>query len=332
MSEASKLFKTLCDFKHKANTSKSPEKSLTDYCTNVLGGIERVHFDFKEKSDPRNPLLDDTDKKNLARAISGFANGSGGVLIWGLKDDTIDPKPINSVSVFIVQLLQMCHNVTDPAVPGVDADFLPSDSNSRSGFGLVFVPESDLPPHRAILKCKATQNHYYVRSGSSFRVATHAQLADMFGRRPRPDLAINLDVKVRDQGKELSITIALENNGRGLARYPFLSLEVSRPFGLSEYGIDGNGHFGLPLVDKEGGFRVEHRTLYSSMKFGSQDGFVIHSGMSHPVTKIGAQFSPGDRREMRDLLIRYGVAAEGIPLQIKELVITESELIKLGQK
>ncbi len=31
-------------------------------------GVERVHFDFKEKSDRRNGTLGEDDKKNLAKA------------------------------------------------------------------------------------------------------------------------------------------------------------------------------------------------------------------------------------------------------------------------
>jgi hypothetical protein len=296
-----------------------------------LGGVERVHFDFKSKANPATTAIEDPDKKNLAKAVSGFANGAGGVLIWGIEDKSTAPVPIKDVSQFVDQALQVSHQVTAPAVPGIDGDFIPADGDPNSGFALVFVPESELPPHRVVLNIGGIHNHYFVRSGSSFSIATHSQLEDMFGRRPRPALTVEFELDPRTSDEEIWIIVALENRGRGIARYPFLSLEVDRPYGLSEHGIDGNGKFGLPVIGKDNGFRIDNRTLYGSMDFGSQDGFVIHSGMRHRITKIVQFSTQSSGNATRDLSFRCRIAAEGIPLRAHESLITESELVRLAQ-
>src|ERR1044072_6944125 len=79
------------------SNGQTPEHRLTSYCQDVLTSVERLPFDYKTKTDTRTPALDDSDKRNLAKAISGFANSGGGVLLWGIKGEEDKPlqfKPI----------------------------------------------------------------------------------------------------------------------------------------------------------------------------------------------------------------------------------------------
>jgi hypothetical protein len=67
------------------------------------------------------------------------------------------------------------------------------------------------------------------------------------------------------------------------------------------------------------------------MDFGSQDGFVIHSGMRHPITKIARIDTEMNQNATRDLSLKWRIAAEGIPLQEHEQVFTEAELTRFAQ-
>ncbi len=67
------------------------------------GMIEDSHLEFKEKSNPKNANLSDDDQTNYSKALSGFANSDGGVLIWGItckKENDMDmvseKKPITT--------------------------------------------------------------------------------------------------------------------------------------------------------------------------------------------------------------------------------------------
>jgi len=70
---------------------------------------EDLHLEFKQTADRRIPDLGDTDRRGFSKALSGFANAAGGVLVFGVAttksatgvDCASQLKPIT-----IVDLLQ----------------------------------------------------------------------------------------------------------------------------------------------------------------------------------------------------------------------------------
>src|SRR5690242_12152620 len=59
---------------------------------------EELFLDFKRSSDNGSGTrLSDTDRGNLARAISGFGNSEGGVVVWGV--DCRPDQEIGDVAV-----------------------------------------------------------------------------------------------------------------------------------------------------------------------------------------------------------------------------------------
>jgi Putative DNA-binding domain len=47
---------------------------------------EELFLEYKQSADSgQGRTLHDNDRKNLAKAISGFGNSEGGVIIWGVK-------------------------------------------------------------------------------------------------------------------------------------------------------------------------------------------------------------------------------------------------------
>lgn len=71
MNSARELFNKLTSFKKVDSSGQTTEQKLLDYCHRVLGSVERLHIDFKEKNNRSHASLEDTDRKNLAKAISG---------------------------------------------------------------------------------------------------------------------------------------------------------------------------------------------------------------------------------------------------------------------
>ncbi len=326
MSAAETIFDQIKGFRT-TPAEKTPHQRFTDYCERVLGAVERFHIDFKEKRDRRTTVLDDDDKKNLAKAISGFANSAGGVLIWGVEDNTLSERPLSSVEDVTSRMLELAAHVTEPSVIGVDGDWVPADTGDGDGFVVLYIPESDLPPHRVTLKHQGIQNNYYVRSGNSFVAASHTQLEDMFGRRPHPKLGLAYRV-ICDGGvgkgsnivtKYVKIVLSIANQGRGIARYPFLVVQVREPYDIHQWGIDGNGRFGLPTIAVAKDSR-EHR-------YGGQGDLVIHPEMSHDVTamRIAVHMADG-QAGITPLAIDYKLGAEGIRLIKSQLTVQPSEI------
>ncbi len=64
----------------------------------------------------------------------------------------------------------------------------------------------------------------------------------MFGRRPKPLLDLHFDVKRQKIHSfiEVALGVFLLNSGRGLAKYPYISLSVNEPYYVSAYGADNH--------------------------------------------------------------------------------------------
>lgn len=311
MNSSEVYFEIIKGFKHSPDPNTSPQQQLLEYCRHVIGSVERLHVDYKEKNDSRFPDFEDSDRKNLAKAVSGFANSGGGFLIWGIKDKTLLPKPISDIQKFLSLALELSSHTTDPIVQNIDGEWLPSVTSSSEGFGVIHIPESTLPPHRVILKQKEIKDHYYFRSGTSFDIASHTILEDMFGRRPKPQLSLSKKIiragGVRSENKQkFWIIIGIENSGRGVAKYPLLSVKVHKPYEISDYGIDGNGKFGLTPLPKS--IRSEFEG------YGASGDIVIHSGMIQDVTSIILEIDWNKPSSVHDLFIDYKIGAEGIEL------------------
>jgi predicted HTH transcriptional regulator len=61
--------------------------SISDLQTFIDNEPESLYVDFKEVANPTNPMKQNDDKENFAKALSGFANSNGGVLIWGVREE-----------------------------------------------------------------------------------------------------------------------------------------------------------------------------------------------------------------------------------------------------
>ena len=105
--------------------------------------------------------------------------------------------------------------------------------------------------------------------------AEQFDIADMFGRSRRPVLSLRL-LAERDGG---SLLVVVQNCGRGLARSPYLDLELPTSYCVSAYGADGNGRFGLRPLG-------QHDARYS---FGGDAGTVIHVGQELIVAWLEAR-------------------------------------------
>src|ERR1700674_461093 len=77
---------------------------------------EDIHLEFKQKSNPSSGKLDDCDKWHFSRALSGFANSDGGILLFGIETDKQERahrlKPITGVAEFYSALKKSLLNTT----------------------------------------------------------------------------------------------------------------------------------------------------------------------------------------------------------------------------
>jgi len=276
---------------------------------------ENLWLDFKV---PKSPELNSTDdKRNLARALSGYANSSGGLVIWGVDarkndkgvDCAIELRPIENVNRFLTRLNTLTGDGVDPTVAEVQHRIL--ETEDGQGYAISLIPESDTGPHMS----KLGEDRYYKRSGDSFYKMEHYDVADMFGKRHKPKL--NIHYKIINPGAKVSVVIGMTNHGRATASGPFLAFGCNRPLYRSQYGLDGNGYEGLP-------FRNSQDPNLPWTYGGSMD-LAIHPKMARDITKLTLGI-PERAAPTEDLKVRYSIACENQPLEEGVLVVPLEEL------
>lgn len=192
---------------------------------------EELFLDFKRSADNGSGRrLHQNDRNNLAKAISGFGNSEGGVIIWGIDcspgDDYADVArakyPIQDVRRFLSWLEGATSGCTIPPHAGVKNHPIEIDEEGN-GFVATLIPKSNHAPHQVVGKMQ-----YYIRAGSDFVPTPHGVLAGMFGRRPQPDLihmyTIGPAQLEADHRVKCQIGFQIVNRGSGLASDLFMQL------------------------------------------------------------------------------------------------------------
>ena len=219
------------------NIIQNGTSAINDYL--ITRKTEELFLDFKRSADNgKGKTLDSIDRKNLAKAISGFGNSEGGVIIWGIdcsKDcdgaDVAKAKmPLDNVDRFVSLLQTAISGCTIPPHNGVE-NYGVKKGNDNKGYAITLIPKSLNSPHQDVIDSK-----YYMRAGSNFFPVTHGLLSGMFGRRPQPWVYLMfvvapVEIKKRQDGiKELlcKIPLTIRNDGQSIARDSFLNAEIIR--------------------------------------------------------------------------------------------------------
>jgi|GEM_PF-5435964 len=183
---------------------------------------EDLHLEFKTKHDSKTGVLDDSDKKNFSKSLSGFANSDGGILIWGVLTNKKDESAKKLVAIckvddFIRSLKSSLQNSVQPFVDDVLIEKITCKRFKSKGYVKCLIPRSEKTPHRAML----SNREYYKRSVEGFYRLEHFDLEDMFGRRQRPVLKMSVETKKHpgDDSKLKDLSFYFLNEGRAVAKY-----------------------------------------------------------------------------------------------------------------
>jgi hypothetical protein len=115
---------------------------------------EELFLDFKRASnDGADAKLTNSDRKNLSKAISGFGNSEGGVVVWGvdcsLDTDGADVAkalvPIENPRRFASLLQGAISGCTIPPHSKVENHVI--DDNNGRGYVITLIPKSDAVPN-----------------------------------------------------------------------------------------------------------------------------------------------------------------------------------------
>ena len=193
---------------------------------------EELFLDFKRSSDcGTSNRLSQNDRNNLAKAISGFGNSEGGVIVWGI-DCSQNPQegdvakalfPIANVKRFESWIEGAISGCTVPPHSKVQ-NFAVTNESEVNGFLVTLIPKSINAPHQMLPK-----RQYYIRAGSDFVPTPHDVLAGLFGRRPQPHvfhMFTTAPAKLQDETIKISVGFLIRNQGPGIASNVFITLLV----------------------------------------------------------------------------------------------------------
>ncbi len=234
---------------------------------------EELFLDFKRSADEGSAgHLHQNDRNNLGRAISGFANSEGGVIVWGVDcrpgpggaDVARFKFPLVDSAAFASWLESAVSGCTMPACTGVRS--ISIAGNEDAGFAATYIPKSARAPHQDLAR-----GGYYIRAGSDFLPAPYGVLAGLFGKRPEPfvfhQLYIEKSIQISSQESAVDAVVGfvLVSDGPGIARDLFMSLDLLHPGGKSSFFLehthetifDYYHHFGIHLsVISKDGFKL----------------------------------------------------------------------------
>ena len=189
---------------------------------------EDLYLDYKRSMTPADARsLEPADKDNLAKAISGFGNGSGGIIVWGVDcreqgPDAFDvPQhvvPVAHASQFKSLLEKNTPQITVPTHPLVKHYAYPI-SGQTSGYVVSVIPPAPNIP----LLARGRKEGIHMRAGGSFLPVPYEVMAGMFGRRPRPKLLPKVTVssiKSSVDLEEIKIVLAISITNVGHTSAP----------------------------------------------------------------------------------------------------------------
>lgn len=268
---------------------------------------EELFLDFKRSSDNGSSVtLTDIDRKNLSKAISGFGNSEGGVIVWGIDcsrdrdgaDVAKEKISIENVARFVANLQGAVSGCTIPPHSTVEHYPLEIDPSGK-GYAVTLIPSSVYAPHQTV---KPPQ--YYIRAGSDFVPTPHQVLAGMFGRRPQPHIYpmfILAPVKYENNTLIVNCGIMITNGGPGIAEDIFFSAMIHSKAGencvVSWSILDNRNWSGQVVYDT-------HMSLISNDSFRLPPDSFVHT------LSLEVRFEPPFTEP---LLVKSNIGCSGSP-------------------
>lgn len=186
------------------------------------GDAEGLHLECKA---PGQPRVTKDLQAHLGRAVSGFANTAGGVVLYGMSttrhtasklDVLTDIEPIGNVASFEQQLQRYVVTVATPPALGSRTKILKARKRDTRGLVVLHVPKTLGDPVQS-----TEDNRFYFRSGDAFTVAPYAMIKRLFSATDSPDLRPlfgSHSVSPRDDGS-FNIVVRVQNMSSAIAEH-----------------------------------------------------------------------------------------------------------------
>lgn len=186
----------------------------------LIGQEETSSLEFK---DARSLLNEDKKKDEIAKDVSAMANAAGGVIVYGIGEDSkglaTRLAPIENRKGLVEWLEQVIANNIEPKVQGVliHPIKLPEDKVAIA----VEVPKAtSLAPHQS-----TRQSQYFRRWNRTIQAMLDHEVRDLMRRGNVPEPVFELEFD-REYGDLFNVKGLLTNLGQEPSLYTFVQLRV----------------------------------------------------------------------------------------------------------
>ena len=164
----------------------------------------------------------------LAKAISGFGNALGGVLIFGVKDKDKSLSPFLGFKNFEVLTNEFVSRSTNPKHEDVKTFSFESKTDISKGYVVVEIAKSQNRPLQVI--SNEFNHRYFYRSGESHNDIPHDVLIGMLGYKIPPELTYQLSVTDKQNDNEnFEFEIILRNAGSTIIKDVWFNIDIGIP-------------------------------------------------------------------------------------------------------
>jgi hypothetical protein len=313
-------------------------------CFNAVA--EGLRLEFKEKEDSSKAALSRSDKKQIAEAVTSFANSDGGTIIFGVKterrgdtDVASALKPIADVEEFASNFRTVCSLNVSPPIPHIEVRAIRFGGSGR-GFVVCKVDRSDQRPH---MSTAPGVHSYFRRSFQGNVPMTPSELRDQI-------LSVRdavLDIKIRLGGggmftnhadhmsATLSVLFSLKNTGRTLCKNPFM--RVNKTVKMNSNTNSYDSRFGgyktefpygtmIHVEDELGCLNLQFSAIVDFFKlkeiFQSEEIDLTSSVILLPYHDAKEMMSIGDKESLPSLTFAVAFGAENAPARSEVMAVT----------
>jgi len=230
---------------------------------------ETLHLEFKTLSS--NGSLNRDDRKMIAKAICGFANAEGGLLIIGVEttkidgvDAAFDFRPVHNLSRFRSLVTAAIPELLSPQHSSISVHSIMAPSGSDEGYILIKIPPSENRPHMSI-----SEQRYFRRGSDGTRVLLHGEVRELMFTAREGALEMKCGIRpglsTGDLRFDLRLVLNIRNIGRVPVTAPYVQIEQpgwAMPGGLhnfnqrwssgKRYGVYGTRDTIIHLEDEIG--------------------------------------------------------------------------------
>lgn len=269
------------------------------------GEAENLYLECKSPRSPSSPQVDRGLRCQLSEAISGFANSSGGVIIWGVATDN-NSRPgldilkqvesIGNIRMFAQRVDSAIAILALPSVKAPPTKVLLANPKDTKGVAVTLIPQATGDPVQAL----GSEYPYWLRASDEFVKMPHDVLKRMFSATSGPDLSVSFDsrlVSLQSDGSWL-VPFILRNNSSAIALYSLLNVEVLNPSACDEIKAEG-------MEDQSG--VNPGKTRYSDRIEGP-----VYRGLNSVMGKLRFKMKKSGRVSKRVLNLKLTIYAQNM--------------------